>query len=159
MEVTTPAVGVPTSGGDGSATILLNDLAGLKSVSTTAAPTAPEMVCSSPSHLRRNLPTRGLQTAPMVDPEDRHGDGGACARGAFIGGEASGSHYTTKGTKKNQKKERSGKTTSRKSKKLSGPEDVPVPSIEVEGRGGDHESSRRRIKEKGRVSKPGAKKS
>jgi hypothetical protein len=95
----------------------------------------------------------------MVDPEDRYGDGGAYTCSDPMGGEASGSHHITKGTKKNQKKETSGKATSRKSKKLSGPEDVPVPSIEVEGHSRDHESSKRRLKEKGRVSKPGAKRS
>lgn len=158
MAVTTSAAGVPTSGGDGSATILLNDPAGLKSVSTTVAPTAPEMVSPSPSPPESNLPTH-LPTAQMVDHEDRYGDSGAYVRGASMGGDASGSHHTTKSSKKSQKKEKSGKTSSRKSKKLSGPEDVPVPSIEVEGHGRDHESSKRRIKEKGRVSKPGAKKS
>ena len=80
----------------------------------------------------------------MVDPED-----------------FSGSHHATKSSKKSQKKEKSGKVTSRKSKKNSGtgPEDVPVPSIEVDGHGRDQESSKRRTKDKGRVSKPGAKKS
>lgn len=153
VEVTTPAVGVPTSGGDGSATILLNGPAGLNSVSTTAAPTAPEMVSSSLSPPGSNLPTH-LPTAQMVDPEARYGDGGAYVRGASMGGEAGGNHHTTKSPKKSQKKEKSGKTSNRKSKKLSGPEDVPVPSIEIEGHGRDHESSKRRIKEKGRVSKP-----
>ena len=98
----------------------------------------------------------------MVDPEDLYGEDGAYVRGASMGAEASGNHHAAISIKKSQKKEKSGKVTSRKSKKVSGtgPEDVPVPSIEVESNGRDHEtSSKRRTKEKGRVSKPGAKKS
>ncbi|KAK1835901.1 hypothetical protein QBC39DRAFT_129688 [Podospora conica] len=85
-----------------------------------------------------------IRDGEMDDTEGLYGEG-------YGHGEATGS---TKSTKKSQKKEKSGKVTSRKSKKLSGPEDVPVPSIEVEGHGRDHETSaKRRTKEKARVSK------
>ena len=161
VEATTLAAGVPISEGDGSGMILPIGPAGLKSVSTTAALTAPWMVSSpAPASEASGQCVLFLQTAQMANPEDPYGEDGPHARGASMGGEASVSHHASRSSKKGHKREKSGKGSSRKTRKSSGPgpEDVPVPSIEMDARGREETSPKKRTKDNGRVSKPAAKK-